>query len=616
MNFLFAACWRPVAFAAAATCFGPAASAQTVSSLIVELRDAPSHVALAKDRIVAAQQSAKSAVGEQQLLRWQAIEQQLSASHGQQKTGAVSARVSRRDPVGDRAQVLRFAQPLPLDQAQALAVQLMQRADVAWAVPNSREQRTQVANAPTDSQFPGPAGQWWLQSVQGGNTADISSRLRGVPGFQTAWASVTTGTASPIVVAVLDSGITPHPELQGRLLPGYDFVSDGAHANDGDGRDADPTDPGDWVNTQDRANDSARFGNCAINDSSWHGTIIAGQIAAHTNDGAGVAGIHWGAQVLPVRVSGKCGADVSDIIDGLRWASGLPACQISDGQGQCVQFAPTNTTPARIINLSFGGAGGCEPYNAVISELRARGTLIVASAGNRRAEPSRPAKCAGVVGVTALNRDGFKAGYASFGAALSASGLATVGGDDPEGSWGTMADDGLLTLTNAGFEQAQAPAYGRYFGTSFAAPLVSGTAALMLAVNPQLSVDELIRGLRASARPHVTSDVPGVLACSASNPGRCLCMADTCGAGILDATQALLYARSPASYVSQAAQPAVIDTPELRAAAALGLDKVADAALAQNDLSGTAQEDTGGGAPSAAFLLLLCVAAAGLQRKR
>jgi serine protease len=619
MHPLYAARWRPLYIAVAAVCLAGPATASTVSGLLVELRDAPSHVALAKDRVAAARQSSKSALSEQQGLRWQAIEQQLAAATtGLQKTGAAAPpRVLRRDPVGERAQVLRFAQALPVDQAQALAAQLMQRGDVAWAVPNSREQRDQAANAPTDSKFSGPEGQWWLQSVQGGNTADLPARLRGVPGFQTAWASVTTGTASPTVVAVLDSGVTPHPELQGRLLPGYDFVSDSVHANDGDGRDADPTDPGDWVSAQDRSTDAARFGNCAVDDSSWHGTVIAGQIAAHTNNGTGVAGMHWGAQVLPVRVSGKCGADVSDIIDAMRWASGLPACQTSDGQGQCLQFAPSNPTPARIINLSFGGTGGCEPYNAVIDELRARGTLVVASAGNRRAEPSRPAKCAGVVGVTALNRDGFKAGYASFGQALSATGLATVGGDDPEGSWGALADDGLLTLTNAGFEKPEAAVYGRVFGTSFAAPLVTGTAALMLAVNPQLSVAELTQGLRASARPHVTSSVPGVLACSADNPGRCLCTADTCGAGILDVTQALLYARAPLAYVAPATQPALIDTPELRAAAAQGLDKVTGTALAQNNPgTSTQDDDTGSGAPSAAFLLLLCAAAAGLQRRR
>jgi serine protease len=621
MRFFLTAPWRPmtIALAVAGLC-GPAAAQtvnSTVTSLLVELRDAPSHVALAKERDVAARQSSKSTVAELQQLRWKAVEQHLASTPagGLQKSGAAPVRVQRRDPVGERAQVLRFAQALPLDQAQALAQQLMQRSDVAWATPNSREPRAQASSAPTDSNFPGPQGQWWLQPVQGSNTADLPSRLRGVPGFQTAWASVTTGSVSPTVVAVLDSGITPHPELQGRLLPGYDFVSDSVHANDGDGRDADPTDPGDWVSAQDRSSDPARFGDCAISDSSWHGTIIAGQIAAQTNNEAGVAAMNWGARVLPVRVSGKCGADVSDIIDALRWASGLPACQVSDGQGQCTKFAVANPYPARIVNLSFGGTGGCEPYNAVIEELRLRGTLVVASAGNRRAEPSRPAKCAGVVGVTALNRDGFKAGYASFGSALSASGLATVGGDDPEGSWGSLADDGLLTLSNGGYETPGAAVYGRHFGTSFAAPLVAGTASLMLSANPQLSVAELIHGLRVSARHHVTSPVPGVLACSADNPGRCLCTTQTCGAGILDATQALLYARSPASYVPPPSQPVSIDTPELRAVAAQGPDQVS-ADLAQTPAGQATLDGTGGGGLSAVFLLLLCGAAAGLQRRR
>jgi serine protease len=426
---------------------------------------------------------------------------------------------------------------------------------------------------------------------------------------------VTTGASSPTVVAVLDSGVTQHPELEGRLLPGYDFVDDSVRANDGDGRDADATDPGDWVSMQDRANDPTRFGGCATSDSSWHGTVIAGQIAANTDNDNGVAAINWGARILPVRVSGKCGANVADIIDGMRWASGLPACQVSDGQGQCLKFAVTNPHPARVVNLSFGGTGGCEPYTGVIEELRQRGTLIVASAGNRSAEPSRPAKCAGVMGVTALNRDGFKAGYASFGAALAATGLATVGGDDPEGSWGMLADDGLLTVYNAGHEAPGAATYGSHYGTSFAAPLVAGTASLMLSVNPHLSLAELIHGLRVSSRPHVTSTVPGVLACSADNPGRCLCTTQTCGAGILDVLQALTYARSPSTYVALAAPPAFIDTPELRALAAQGLDKLPTTSLAQSTSGAAPDDETGGGAMSLLFFLLMCGSAMGMRRR-
>jgi serine protease len=601
-----------------AACWCSTSMAQVVSSLLVELRDAPSHLTIAKDHEAAARQSSKSTLAELQQLRWQAVEQHLAMlpPGGRQKTGAgPTVRVMRRDPVGDRAQVLRFERPIPLEQAQALAAQLMQRADVAWATPNAREQRAQVAAAPRDINFHGTQGQWWLQPVQGGNEDLLPSRLRGVPGFQTAWASVTTGASSSTVVAVLDSGVTRHPELEGRLLPGYDFVDDSVHANDGDGRDADATDPGDWVSAQDRASDLARFGSCAISDSSWHGTVIAGQIAAQTDNDNGVAAINWGARILPVRVSGKCGADVADIIDGLRWAAGLPACQVSDGRGQCLRFAPTNLHPARVVNLSFGGTGGCEPYAGVIEELRRRGTLIVASAGNRNAEPSRPAKCEGVVGVTALNRDGFKASYANFGAALAATGLATVGGDDAEGSWGLLADDGLLTVSNAGHEEPGVASYGRHFGTSFAAPLVAGTASLMLSVNPHLSLTELIHGLRVSARAHVTSTVPGVLACSADNPGRCLCTQQTCGAGILDAVQALVYARAPGAYMPAVTEPASIDTPELRALAAKGQDRESTELQARSPLD-AAQDDTGGGALSALFVLLMCGAATGMRRRR
>lgn len=606
-------CAVAVSFAAAGTM--ASTSAPPVSGLLVELRDAPSHHALAVDRHEAAQHGRPSEVGDRERGRWKSLEDRLSGFTGQPP--GQQRKVLRREPVGARAQLLQLERAVSHSEAEALAAQLMQQPEVAWAVPNTREMRSQTANAPSDTRFPGPDGQWWLQPVQGSNTAELRARLRGVPGFQTAWSSITTGTAAPTVVAVLDSGVTDHPELQGRLLPGFDFVSDSGFANDGNGRDADPRDPGDWVSDQDRSADPARFANCAVDDSSWHGTVIAGQIAAQTNNGSGVAGMHWGAKVLPVRVSGKCGAALADVIDAMRWAAGLPACEASDGQGQCLRFAPMNPNPARIVNLSFGGTGSCDPYATVIDELRQRGTVVVASAGNRRGAVSRPAKCAGVVGVTALNRDGFKAGYASFGAELSDKGIATVGGDDAEGSWGSLADGGLLTLGNAGFEKPEAAGYARHVGTSFAAPVVSGTLALMLSVNPKLGFDDLVQGLRLSARPHAKSDVPGVNACSADNPGRCLCTADTCGAGILDATQALQFALAPQSYVRPAAAPVVLDTPELRAAAAAGPDRlnvtVGEPAVAQT--ASEDDEDTGAGALSWWAFLGLIAAGAALRRR-
>jgi serine protease len=299
-----------------------------------------------------------------------------------------------------------------------------------------------------------------------------------------------------------------------------------------------------------------------VRDSTWHGTIIAGMLVGQTGNQRGVAGMQWNGRIVPVRVAGRCGADVADIIDGMRWAAGLPVAGV-----------PLNPNPARIVNMSFGGDAPCNAaYVAAINDLAQApggGAVFVASSGNRWGPPSRPSNCPGALGVTALNRDGFKSNYASFGNTVS---MATVGGDDRDGAWGAwVADSGLLTITNLGTQSPGAAGYSRVYGTSFSAPLVSGTLALMLSVNPALSAQQLKAGLAMSARPHVTS--PYLPSCSAKDPGRCACTESTCGAGILDADQALLYAQAPAAYVAPAAAGAVLDNAELKAAAASGPDR-------------------------------------------
>ncbi len=197
----------------------------------------------------------------------------------------------------------------------------------------------------------GNTGQWWLHPVSGANGNVLNARLRGVPGLQTAWLRSTgVGAAAPVAVAVLDTGITVHPDLDANVLPGYDFVSTVEYAGDGTGRDADPADPGDFVSAQDKSANPVAFSACAIENSSWHGTNIAGVVAAVTNNGDGVAGVNWNARIVPVRVAGKCGADVADIIEGMRWAAGLP-----------VSGVPLNANPVRIVNISFGGTAACGP---------------------------------------------------------------------------------------------------------------------------------------------------------------------------------------------------------------------------------------------------------------
>ena len=520
---------------------------------------------------------AAAAVAQGESLRWKRVLSETGLS------GSSGRREPRLRAVGRDQQLIQFEHPLSRAEAQAVREKLMQRGDVEWVEPNTRERRLQVP--PTDPLF---TQQWWLQPVSGSNANAIDARLRGVAGFQNAWLRA---QPTSIVVAVLDTGITPHEDLSSsRILPGRDFVSEVDYANDGDGWDADPSDPGDYVTSADLANPA--FNGCVVENSSWHGTIVAGIVAATPNNGRGGAGIHWGAQVLPVRVAGKCGAAVSDIVDGMRWAAGLPVAGL-----------PLNPHPARVLNISFGGSAACgQAYQSAVDEVKARGVVVVAAAGNEWSGPTRPASCNGVVGVVGLNRDGFKTNYSNFGSQLSASGIATVSGDDREGAWGSvLADSGLVTLTNQGSTVPLTGGYARLYGTSFAAPQVSGTIAEMLSLNPGLSVDQILTGLRLSARPHVTSSKIGQ--CSDANPGRCICTTSTCGVGILDADQALAYAQQPASYVPPVRAAAMIDNADVDAALALAPQDRAP------NTSPVAGGDSGGGAFGGFWLLALAGAA-------
>lgn len=511
-------------------------------------------------------------------------------------TGSSGRREPRMRPVGRDQQLLEFEAPLSRSEASALREKLMARPDVDWVEPNVRERRLQ--STPSDPLF---AQQWWLQPISGSDGNVRQARLRGVAGFQTAWLRA---NQAPVVVAVLDTGITSHPDLAGRVLPGYDFVSDLEYANDGNGWDADASDPGDWVSLADKQRNPQAYAGCNIENSSWHGTIVAGMVAANPGNGEGGAGIHWGASILPVRVAGKCGAEVPDIVDGMRWAAGLDVAGVKK-----------NPNPARIINISFGGSAACgQAYQTVVDELQAKGVVVVAAAGNEWAsQPSRPASCNGVVGVAGLNRDGFKTNYSNFGGQLSATGIAAVAGDDlgdndvRSGAWRTMlSDSGLVSLTNFGTTTAAAGGYARLYGTSFAAPQVAGTIAHMLSLNPALSYEQIVLGLRLSARPHVRS--PKIGACSDANPGRCICTTATCGAGILDAERALMYA---SGLVLPQVQAAIIDNADVDAALALAAqDRPANAVQVAS------AEDSGGGAMGGFWLMALFTAALTLRAVR
>ncbi len=380
-----------------------------------------------------------------------------------------------------------------IERTRELVRRLALRPEVAWVQPNYR---FQIARAPGDPRY---AEQWHYQARAG--AAPTAPGGIGLPGL---W-DRTTGSRA-VVVAVLDTGILPnHPDIQGsgNLLDGFDLVSDAAVGADGDGRDPDPTDPGDAV-TEGECGD---FLGLPVPDrdvpSSWHGSHVAGTIGVgRSNDTIGVAGIAWQVGVLPVRVLGKCGGSMTDIADAIRWAAALP-----------VPGVPANPTKAQVINLSLGGRGECRDSPAMqnaIDDARSAGVLVVVAAGNEGEDAAgfTPASCNGVLTVAAADRNGRLASrYSNFGAAVD---LLAPGGDVAQDADGDGRPDGVLSYVDGG--------YAYYNGTSMAAPHVAGVAALLLARRPDMTPIQLEGELRSHARPRSPSEC--------SRP---------CGAGLLDA---------------------------------------------------------------------------------
>ena len=580
----------------------PISEGRPAYGLIVKLKDAPTHEraqALAHENAQAAPQQNAQAFGAARAVDGGGggNAARLSRVLGNAGFGPLHAR-----PVGRSAQRLDFGRVLSADDAARIAAQLRADPDVEWVVANEREQLLQSTTRPDDAYW---GSQWWLRDPGGSNANALADRLRGVPGFYGAWQRE-PGRASA-VVAILDTGVTPHPDLAGHVLPGYDFVSTVEYANDGDGRDADPADPGDWVNAADRRDAPALFDDCELQDSSWHGTQLAGLVAAVTGNATGIAATSWNGRVLPVRVAGKCGAEVADIVDGMRWAAGLA---VAKGDGG---FLPLNPNPARIVSISFGSSAACNAaYQSTIDELAAHGVVVVAAAGNQHAAPMRPANCQGVIGVAALNRDGFKATYSNFGAGLA---IATVGGDpDDEGVWGpALGDDGIVTLDNDGRAAPGSAGYARAFGSSYSAPIVAGAISLMLSANPDLGVEQVVAGLVQTARPHVTS--PRIAACSDDNPGRCACTTKTCGAGILDVAEAVRYAQSVGDRTTYAPRhwpTEVIANADVDRAVALGADRPPNGS--DEIIAAAGGDGGGGGALGPLWLLGLALSVAAVAR--
>ncbi|MGW4161166.1 S8 family peptidase [Streptomyces sp. NPDC004788] len=313
-------------------------------------------------------------------------------------------------------------------------------------------------------------------------------------------------TGSGVTVAVIDTGYAAHSDLATNVIPGYDFISDSSAARDGNGRDADSKDEGDWNATDGECGTGSKASN-----SSWHGTHVAGTIAAVTNNTNGIAGIAYNAKIEPVRVLGKCGGSSSDIADAITWAS-----------GGSVPGVPANPNPAKVINMSLGGASSTCPsvYQNAINGAISRGTTVVVAAGNSNADASgfTPANCTGVITVAATNRAGSRSFYSNYGTRVdvAAPGGETRNATDTPGTV-TTPENGIYSTLNSGTTVQSTETYKPYQGTSMAAPHIAGLAALLQSAKPSLTPADIKAAIKANARPL---------------PGTCT---GGCGTGIADA---------------------------------------------------------------------------------
>lgn len=453
------------------------------------------------------------------------------------------------------------------------------RADPSVAFADVDRIRHAHALQPNDPLFlptAGASGQWYMNtpssvpvSLDGNSTQDLSAT-----DAVSAWGIVTGSTG--IVIADVDTGVRfDHQDLGragfgGRLLPGYDFVgqdynpSSGAAldtfliANDGDGWDPDPSDPGDWIDSTDQKN--ALFANDDVSASSWHGTRVVGVFGAITNNDLGIAAMSWGSWILPVRALGKGGGYDSDIIAGAEWAVGLP---VTNPDGSPV---PPNPYPADIVNLSLGASGSCpSSYQTALGQITQLGALVVASAGNGGTPGSSspveaPANCStlvrGMVAVVGLRNVGTKVGYSSFGPEAT---LAAPAGNCVQASGSCLRS--IDSTTNAGTTVPGTNGYtdeaNPNLGTSFSAPIVSGIAALMLSVNHNLNPAQLVARLQAGATAF-PGGAAGIPTCPANDAtsGECVCpnpgdpAGNQCGAGMANALSAVEQAQKPIAVIA------------------------------------------------------------------
>ena len=408
-----------------------------------------------------------------------ASEAASTSQAAQHAAGALGIGAQYLRPTATGAQVVKTSKRLRAADADAFLAALRSSPDVAYAEPDVV---LHTSAAPND---PGYPYQWPLWDDPAGIRAPA------------AW-DLNRGEGS--VVAVVDTGITSHTELNANVLPGYDMMSNPDWARDGDGRDANPRDEGDWTGA----------GECdaetPATNSSWHGTHVAGIIAAVGNNSEGITGVAPAAKILPLRAIGSCGGYTSDVSDSIVWAA-----------GGTVAGVPANSNRANVINLSLGATAACSvtQQNAIDFAHNA-GTAVVVAGGNANgpAAETSPANCQNVISVAAAGRNGARASYSNYGAGID---ITAPGGDvDADNS------SGILSTANFGTTVPADEAYGYLQGTSVAAPHVAGIAALLMSKMGNTFTPDMVEArLKATART-----LP--VACP-----------EGCGAGLADANAAL-----------------------------------------------------------------------------
>lgn len=350
------------------------------------------------------------------------------------------------------ADLVSVSRPLDRAEAASLMRQIGNDPDVEYVEVDRLYRPNREANDPRYRM------QWGLRGLNGIH-ADQAWRLN---------------DGSGTVVAVIDTGITGHSDLDENVHPGYDFISSTLVSNDGNGRDDDPSDPGDWE----------RAGQCGEGrpalDSSWHGTHVAGTVAAVTDNGKGVAGVAGSAWIVPVRVLGTCGGYQSDIADAIVWAA-----------GGTVNGVPANAHPAEIINLSLGIGGNCSAtLQKAINGAVGRGTTVVVAAGNAAQDVAghTPANCRNVIAVAATNRLGRRASFSNYGDGIDIAAPGT----------------GIVSTLNSGTTRPESESYGRASGTSMAAPHVTGVVAMIQSVSrtpkSPAEVEALLKATASAAK--------------------------------------------------------------------------------------------------------------------